>query len=109
MNANKELFSQAACLQQSPCMTYGGRVRCRTDLPRHSHDKLTMMAEVEASVDPYALLRDRHVVLGINRPLSSLRKLFIESICHGRLVLTDSLETSSEEQIQEFSEVKVKQ
>jgi len=47
------------------------------------HGKLTMMAEIEAPVNPYAIFQDRHIILRINRPLSSSRKLLLVVSCHG--------------------------
>lgn len=45
-------------------------------------NELTVMAEVEAAVDPDAVFRDQHIILRISRPFASSRNLFFLRVSH---------------------------
>ena len=48
-------------------------------------DKLTMMTEIEAAVDPDSVLRNRLVVLRVDWPLTWLWQLLLFGFCHADL------------------------
>ena len=72
MDADEQLCAQLASLQHRSCMACDSSVSVYLMFGRFcgAEAGITVMAKIKAPVDPYAVVGDFHVFLGVNGPLT---------------------------------------